>query len=90
MMGQQFFRPLRFAAVALALLPALLPPAGAEESKLKGQRIFICGHSFHVPIANPLQVVLGTLISVMSLQALVSELCGTLKTGREMCRQKNE
>jgi hypothetical protein len=29
--------------------------AWAEEPKPKGQRIFICGHSFHVPIAGPLR-----------------------------------
>ena len=33
---------------------ASLPAAGADTPPLKGQRIFVCGHSFHMPMANML------------------------------------
>lgn len=42
----------RFACFALALLPALVLPATASADELPGQRIFICGHSFHVGIGG--------------------------------------
>jgi hypothetical protein len=54
-MYQLVLRQLLFTAFVVASLSALLPAASAEEPTLKGQRIFICGHSFHVPIAAPLQ-----------------------------------
>src|SRR5580765_5546571 len=57
MMNQHILRRLLFAACVVASLPVLLPAASAKEPTLKGQRIFICGHSFHVPIAGPLQEV---------------------------------
>ena len=56
-MNRLILQQLRFAAFVVTWLPALLPAASAEEPKLKGPRIFICGHSFHVPIAGPLQEV---------------------------------
>ena len=43
-------------SLALAALLAALPLlAQAPEAAPKGQRIFVCGHSFHVPIATPLE-----------------------------------
>src|SRR5436309_13481101 len=33
------------------VLGLALPVAPAEEAALKGQRVFVCGHSFHMPIA---------------------------------------
>ena len=59
MMNRHILRQLLLAASVVASLTALLPAASAEEPKLKGQRIFICGHSFHVPIAGSLQEVAG-------------------------------
>jgi hypothetical protein len=49
--------------VLLGLAAALLVSAGATQGEqaqadqpaAKGQRVFVCGHSFHMPIAAPLQ-----------------------------------
>ncbi len=48
-MNRRIFRPW---PVAL-LLPLLL--LGAAQETAKGQRVCVCGHSFHVMIANPLK-----------------------------------
>jgi len=56
-MNQPVLRQIFIAAFVVALLSPLRSAARAEEPKSKGQRIFICGHSFHVPIAEPLQEV---------------------------------
>ncbi len=37
-----------------ALLRASPPAAGADTAEIQGQRIFVCGHSFHMPVANML------------------------------------
>ena len=50
-MRLHFLRSSRLFPV-FAVLFAGLPADGAE---IKGQRIFICGHSFHVPIVKPLE-----------------------------------
>src|SRR2546430_1968283 len=39
---------------ALVALALGAPPAAAEDPPA-GQRVFVCGHSFHVPIAVPLK-----------------------------------
>src|SRR5262245_1399346 len=49
--------------VLLGLATALLARSGATEGEQvksdqpvpKGQRVFVCGHSFHMPIAAPLR-----------------------------------
>jgi hypothetical protein len=56
-MNPLVLRQILIAAFVIASLSPLRSAARAEEPKPKGQRIFICGHSFHVPIAAPLQEV---------------------------------
>src|SRR6185436_16675650 len=39
--------------LASALL-ASLPAAAAKTQEVQGQRVFVCGHSFHMPVAGML------------------------------------
>src|SRR5881394_1854927 len=44
-------------AFAVSLLVGHDAGRASDIPKVKGQRVFICGHSFHIPIVNPLQEV---------------------------------
>src|SRR4029077_10222820 len=47
-------------ATPFSRAPAGLPgPADAPAEKPKGQRVFVMGHSFHMPIAQPLDQMAG-------------------------------
>jgi hypothetical protein len=56
-LNQPVLRQFLFVNLASAVLLASLPAAAAETQEVRGQRVFVCGHSFHVPIAGPLQEV---------------------------------